>query len=835
METLQYYLNAFGDRYLHEVNRATFNGLGAASAFQRHFAETLFPRDTLNIIIGTDSGLLVRHVQHQGVPDGSRYLFLELDALLPTIRAELADAELDDTIHLASASALNDSLKGVRFSDYANIGAVKLLESIGAVDAYFTDYRAATVEIRQQLDAVLWAYNCQLSNPTFIRCQLRNLVEEHVPAEALRGSFSGKTALLLGGGPSLDDILPWAREHHHHVVIIAVSRICRRLHEAGVTPHIVVSIDPTELSFDISKEMLLLDPRVLFVHANHVAYSLLAQWPGRSVFLDRRYPWSNKLDRANIGAAGPTVTNTAFAVADAMGFSRVIFGGIDLCHSGDGYSHAEGSNERDAGPRLGGTGMRVKTNAETDADTTPDFFNAIRAFGTQVLAAKRSGLEVVNPAPGAAVIDGVDFRTMDQLHLPDGEDDPFDVLHSCLPADSRELRVANLCEVQRELARANGRLRKVAKLAEEALECNAGLFGRGGKTADFRYKKRMDRIERQLDSRLGDLSEIVRMFSSRAFLYMPPSDREWTDEEIEQAGKTYYTAYRENAREVLRLVEQAQDRVQSAFMEEHEAPEFDRLSQQWEGDQIPGRTLVWKHRHPKGIEGLAPEARDQFNRLAQAFNDILQRRDTPHARKVRAEVSLAPVRGRLQALFKERNEQQILHTMSQLRELHNPDAQQLLNLAGGYLAELQGRDEAAFDCYSQVIDGIRGQLRGGAEEKPQPWLEDALRRMVYIAMSQEWHDQALLILETLAELAPAYEPQYAELLRLSGNLAAAAAIYTNYLSKAPGDHVAMLRLGKVYQAMGAEDAAKTAFCYVLEKDPDNKAAQSLLQQAGTAA
>ncbi len=835
METLQYYLNAYGDRYLHEVNRTTFNGLGAASAFQRHFGERLFPRDTLNIIIGTDSGLLVRHVLRQGVPDGSRYLFLELDELLPTVRAELADAELDDTIHLVSASALTDSLKEVRFSDYANIGAIKLLESIAAVDAYFAGYREATVEIRQQLDAVLWAYNCQLSNPTFIRCQLKNLVEEHVPAEALRDSFSGQTALLLGGGPSLDDILPWVREHHDHVVIIAVSRICRRLREAGVTPHIVVSIDPTELSFDISKEMLLLDRRVLFVHANHVAYPLLAQWPGRSVFLNRRYPWSNKLDCANLSAAGPTVTNTAFAVAGAMGFSRVIFGGIDLCHSGDGYSHAQGSNERDAGPRLGGTGMRVKTNAGTDAETTPDFFNAIRAFGTQVLAARRSGLEVVNPAPDAAVIDGVDFRTLDQLHLQDAESDPFDVLHSCLPADSRELRIANLCEIQRELARANGRLRKVAKLAEEALECNAGLFGRDGKTADFRHKKRMDRIERQLDSRLEDLSEIVRMFSSRAFLHMPPSDREWTDEEIEHAGKTYYTAYRDNAREVLRLVEQAQEHVQSAFMEENKAPEFDRLLQYWESDQIPGRALVWSHRHPKGLKGLAPELRGQFDRLVKSFNDILQQRDTLHARKVRAEISLAPVRGRLQALFKERNEPQLLNAMSQLRELHNPEAQQLLHLADGYLAELQDRDEAAFDCYSQVIDDIRGQLCGGTEEQAQAWLEDALRRMVYIAMSKEWHTQALLVLETLAELAPAYEPQYAELLRLSGNLPAAAAIYTNYLSKAPDDHVAMLRLGKVYQAMGAEDAAKTAFCYVLEKDPDNRAAQSLLQQAGTAA
>ena len=35
--------------------------------------------------------------------------------------------------------------------------------------------------------------------------------------------------------------------------------------------------------------------------------------------------------------------------------------------------------------------------------------------------------------------------------------------------------------------------------------------------------------------------------------------------------------------------------------------------------------------------------------------------------------------------------------------------------------------------------------------------------------------------------------------------------------------------------MGVDDAAKTAFSYVLEKDPDNKAALALLQQSETAA
>jgi predicted TPR repeat methyltransferase len=107
--------------------------------------------------------------------------------------------------------------------------------------------------------------------------------------------------------------------------------------------------------------------------------------------------------------------------------------------------------------------------------------------------------------------------------------------------------------------------------------------------------------------------------------------------------------------------------------------------------------------------------------------------------------------------------------------------------------------------------------------------------MVVIAMSEERFDKALLILETLSDLAPTYKPQYAELLRLSGDPEAAANVYTDYLSKAPGDLATMLRLGKLYQGMGVAEAAKTAFSYVLENQPENITAKTLLQQVETAA
>ena len=833
MDKLQYYVNSFGDRNLYDVNRSLFNQVGADNIFRRRFGDRLFDKDSLTVVIGTDSGLLPRYIQQQGVPDGSRYLFIELDQLLPTI--DDAVTGLDEHIHLVGQSGLIDALKPVNFADYANIGAVRLIESLGATDAFIGDYRDLVADIRRQLDGVLWAHGVQLSNPSFVRRQLEDLIEHHVPAQVLRNTFSGKTAALLGGGPSLDDMIPWIREHQQALVIIAVSRICRRLRDAGITPHIVVSIDPTEFSFDISKEFLDLDPKVVLAHANHVAFPLLAQWHGRSVFLDRRYPWVSKEEADNISAAGPTVTNTGFALAMAMGFGTIVFAGIDLCHSVEGYTHARGSNEFDAGPKLGVASMRVTTNSGRMAETTADFYNAISSFSAQARSAGQLGVRVINPSAGAAVMDAVEHIPLEQLQFAACEKDPFELLHACIDGDSPAQRLRNYAAMQRELARAHGRLRKIISLAEEALRCNDGLFGRAGKAADFRHKGRMDKIERQLDNKLNDLSSIVRMFSAQAFLHMPPSDREWTDDEIEQAGKTYYSAYRNNAQQILELVEQAQHRVGSAIAEDSEKPDFDRLFAQWESDHIPGRARVWRHRHPQAAAQLPPALARRFDALDEDFRAIMQTRETSHAKKVRAETALGPVRGKLQVLFKERNVEELSNAAEQLSRQEGAEASQLRMLATGYLAELAGDAEAAFDHYGALIELVREDLDTGATDEPNPRLEDALRRMAVIAMSQQQHEQALLILETLAGFSPAYSQQYAELLRLSGDTQAAADVYTNYLTKAPGDLAAMLRLGRLYQTMGVDDAARTAFSYVLEKDPDNKAAMALLQQSETAA
>ncbi len=833
MTDAQFLNNRFGDRYLYEVNRGAFDQIGSDAVFRRHFGESLWDPDTLNVVIGSDSGLLPRYVLRHGIPSGSRFIFIEPAHLLAPIRGQLGEDALQDPLHMADPATWQSLGEQVHFEQYAFIEKIRVLPSVAAADAYLPEYRSLLLETQSLVQAYLWKVRASLGDQLFIQRQLENLLESQTPAAVLKGAFAGRTAVLLGGGPSLDELLPWIETHRDALTVIAVSRICRRLLEAETVPDVVVSIDPNMISFDVSKEMLRLHPATLFVHANHVSFHLLAQWPGPSVYLGPLLPWDSPLNADNLSAYPPTVTNTALSLAVDMGFERILLAGVDLCHNAGGFSHARGSNEHDTGPRLDTLGFKVETNAGEQAATTPDFHHAIGFMEKQAQSASARGCKIVNLAPGAARMDSVEFVPAEAVTLRPDAHPAARLLGERVSDNDVEQRIRRLQELDDELLHTVRRLGEIKKLAQQALEFNKGLFGRRQGPADFKYKKRMDRIEHRLDTGYKTLSVLVKKFSAREFLRMPPSDREWTDAEIEQAGITYYEAYRKGAERLIELIGTARRRLAVAAEEERPQPDFARLLAQWESDGIPGRARVWRLRHPSCAAALPETVRNQLTRLEHAFEAVLNRSDTGHARRCRSESSLRPVRGKLAVLFRQHDREGLQVLARQLEAKEGREAEELTALAHGYLAELDDQGEAAFGHYARLVEFAEAELDRRSDTGAvyrNPRLEDALRRMVYIAMDFRDTDNALLLLSSLAGMSPPHQPQYADLLRLSGRIAEALEVYTDYLAKAPQDLGAMMKLGKLYQEAGIPAAAREAYGFILRQDPHNQAARTLLQE-----
>lgn len=806
-------INQFGERYLYEVNRETFRRTGADSLFSRHFGTTLTEENRFHIIIGTDSGLLPASIARRDIPRGSRFLFVELPEILGTLEAHGLLPDANDRIRYATEGDWLEIADGLGLTEYLYMDAARVNLSLAAADAYLVEYRLLTKAVQESFDSRMWGIEQALGTFYFFDMMLANLAEDRHPARLLsEGDFQGKTAVLLAGGPSLDTVLPWVKAHREQVVVLAVSRICRRLQEENLLPDIVVSIDPTRLSFDISKELLEFPERVLLVNANHVNPGLLGQWPGRNLYLGQRFPWPTPLNPDNISVGGPTVTNSALMLAIEMGFSQIILGGVDLCLSPEGYSHARGSNERRAGPLLGHIGIRVDTNDGRSAETRHDFAHAINAVALQAQVAAQAGCTLINPAPEAARIEGVEYRPFNAIEIKPLDQPAGEILLQCVPPEDSDDRHRDGQVVLEELERCRNELEKIAALAGDAVRYNDLLFSTEG---NLKHKKRLDRIEKAMDGTHEQMVTFIKKYALHRLLKLnrPDDAEQWTDAEGAETARSYYTTVQDCARELLERIEQSRVRICSRMLEESDFPDLESLATQWRQDQQPGRARVWRHRHPQTASALSGSQLTLLDALVDDYRKELEEHNTGHAQKIGKEAELGPVRSKALLLFQQADREGLSQLAQRLADTPQEGAIPYRMLVRGYLAELENDTDAALEAYQAIENG--------------PLLEESLKRIAHLSLDRLDLDNAALALECLGHISPNYLAQYADVLRLNNQFQQAAEAYTQYLDNAPDDLATVIKLGQLHQDAGNTEVALQIFDYVLERDPANLAARQL--------
>jgi len=815
--------NEFGDRYIHEVNLSAFNKVGSDALYSQIFGKGLFQEDTLHIVVGTDSGLLPHFLLKRGVPDGSRFLFIELPAVLDRIKESFPPDFKDQPIECTTYNDWEKTAEQLHLTDYIFINKIQLHQSVGAMDANIPAYHELYWTVSEELTRLTWGTQASLGIQSFVERQLENLAENRHSSSSLGNLFRGKTAVLLGGGPSLDDIIPWLKSNCDQVVVIAVSRICRRLLECGLTPHMVFSVDPQSISFDISKELFHFWRNTLFVHAYHVSPPLLAQWRGKSVYSGPRFPWETHLNVDTLPAVGPTVTNSALASAVEMGFSQVLLAGVDLCFSREGYSHAQGSNEHKLGPELGKIGLKVRTNGGWNVETRPDYASAMSIIDGQAAQALEKGCRVINTAPGAAKVPNISYARPDEITIEPLQEPPEEAIASVFPSDSREERIAHYHATLDELASANNAIRKIRTLAVEGLKCADRLTDSRPGKGDTGYYRRMNKIEKTLNKKYKDFVPLVKQFGIRNFLrVIRPGEEDAYIEDTDRVNRLriYYQTYRDSTKTLIALIESAEQRLHARLEEEKSEPDTDLLVQQWERDHQPGRYLVWKKRNHDAEKQAVLSHGKTLKGLENEFQKIMKEKETVHMRLMRKNINLSGVRSKASTLFQKQDIANLKRLAKGLARNLDPGAERLLSLTQGYLAELRGNSEAALEFYQGLI----------SENTDEVLLEDVLRRIAFNCIGNRDMESAVAALQCLAQLSPAYAPQYADALRLTGDGQAAAEIYSDYLQKMPDDLGALLKLGKLYQELHVDEAAQMAFNYVLERDPDNGAAKAMLER-----
>jgi len=810
--------NPYSEKYLYSVNRDTFLKQSSSNIYKKHFMEKLLEEESLYLIVGTDSGLFLNYIMQQELPKNTRYLFIELPHLIEKIESTLPDNYDKDTFVITTLDKWTEAAEELEISIYIYRDNVRYIKSLAVVDSFLIEYNETNQKLSQELETLFFFTRALVGVYPFMTKQLMNIADNRISSTVMNNRFAGESCIILGGGPSLDEEIEWIKVNQNNIVIIAVSRIAKLLLSHNITPHIIVSVDPYDVSFDVSKEQLLLPEKVLFLQANCVNPSLLSQWHGRSIYIGKRFPWEEKSDENCHSLGGPTVTNTALKAAIEMGFTTVLLAGVDLCHSKSGVTHASKSIEANVGPLLGQPGVWIETYCGDMAETQIAFNNAVLALSAQAKDAIKDGVTIYNLSKNAAKAKYIEYLPTTALSFDDTQEDIWDKIESYTPNMTQDLIRKDNNFTLTKVSKMLTDLRKVKRLADEALECNINLFKTKGEESDnFKYKLRMDKIEKTLDSHYKKTTSFIKNFGLDKFIKSAQTSHEdWSDEKVEETGRVYYQAYIDSSDSLVQLLQQTVQRIKSRIEEEKNIPNFKLLFEQWRKDKHYGRSVAWKNNIRHQYIELPTAYQKQANEFTELFEQLLKNEDTEYLKEIQVLSSLAWVKRKIIILYNQHNTNAIQVIAASLRQ-HMDESDEYKNLyllAEAYSSLLRKKYPEALQCF---------------ESLPSEEIElDELQQIANLYLKLSLHAEAEAALKKLSMISHEYTPQYAKILRLRGKPQESIDVYSQYLTEQPTDIEAWLELGKLYLNSNSNESAKIAFQCILQQDPTHILASEYL-------
>ena len=806
-------VNAFGDRFFSNLNPGTFIKLKANDFYDAHFGPSLFKTNSIFVILGTDSGLLPHYIQEKGIPEGSRYVFIEPAPILKQLQQSAVFDDLDEEYIICSdMSTYADAFAKFKIDDYLRIGAVVYLNGVGAQANVLDLYAELGWTISDILQQLHYKINTGASTEPFIIQQLNNLADSLYSAGLLKRAFLGKTAIILAGGPSLDDALPWIKANRDKIVIIAVSRVARRLIQVGIDdPDFIVSVDPGAVNFDVSKDIYALNSKTIFIYGHHIYNELVSQWSGLAFYTGPRVPWHSSLNDNSLYVPGPTVTNVAVSLAYQLGFKRIFLAGADFSYTKDGFTHAKGTIEQAAGARFNYTGIEVETYSGEMASTGLDYNLAREMLVEQVKPIIQSAsCQIFNVSFYAAKVEGVEYAPLNSIELDHDNVDARAIVQERIKAyDVMKL----FPRLHMELHRVLYQLKEIQSIAQQALKCNEEMYDEFGMISDYKDKRRLDKLEQLLKRKHRHYSRLVQTFGIRSFLKItkPFDDDSWTAEEVQRVLRVYYKSYVDATAMLIVLLEKAEQKLVAREEEHKSIPDWDLIIAHCRQEQCFGRVRLW--RKLNSAAQLSAEQQVVFEEFEQAFVDVLNKTKTAHGERAKKQSSLSFLRSRAQMLFQNQKEHLLKDLLLAIDKHEDQEGVKPYRyLIEGYIAQLHADYEAALNYYHQVIEG------GGA------LIEDALLQIAIIDIQSETKALAHPALECLAQINTKYLLIYAESCRLHGDFLEAVDTYNRYLTAHPNDVIVQLKLAQLYIAMKVFDGAELMLDFILKNNPQQETA-----------
>lgn len=826
--------NRWGESFIDELHRNEFVERNSHDHYERYPVSEFSQADTLFILVGSDSGLLLKYAKGIELGSGSRIVVIEPDDIYDYLVDQGLVADFINTENSVNSIGLyrqsnwyEEVFDNTDFR-WFSAGQVIIDESQCSINDYLQRYLPLANETRRLVERRDFENRVKISNKDFIRIQIKNAADNSNSVSKSETFGKGYTAVVLGGGPSLDDHLDWIKAHQHELFIITVSRLCQRLQSLSLKPDVVVNIDPYVYSYDASKHGLLWDD-VTLVSSFHSVPALMQQWRGPSLYLGDRLPWAraeglNNPDAAS--AAGPTVGHTAINLAAQLGFSTILLSGMDHCYNEDLNTHAKGTPESIIQKLPTLYDAQVETYAGRMAGTQEYFVLWLQAMENMGLQINEHSSVVFNMSENAAKVESIPYKPMSQVTLSGSKPD----IGILIDNSTCQNPVEDLNNLSSEIKNTKREFRHILKFCEKAQKTIDQIYSSNESVNKHGSMAKLDKLESRLTSRFATLMKLIRLYALAEFSanQKPSGFSEMADAAKETWIRQYYGIISVGAKALMSILDDLEKRIEIRQREHAETVDFDSLLDDWEKDNTPGRIL--RYFDPEFTSGTnsipshdTENDRDDKSPLSASMKERFAIRGKHFLEEVTKEKTL------LAKQLKSHNED-IAHNLRTLLFLFNSGSSDDLELlitnlssdkwpanvlatfCRGLAAELRSDSQSAVAHFQQAVDLCGDRLEKDASEFSSMLrlLEESLARMTQNFMILKDYSSACETLGMLCEMLPRYIVSYAKLLNLTGNTESATQLLNCYIENFPHQWRAATVLADIYEKSGQNEQAKAA-------------------------
>ncbi len=738
------------------------------------FVGSQLPDNKLFVVLGTDSGRLIDYLATIATA-GQRFICVDFPEVIEYIqqtRNELLQNQGTFKLKLFTFDDFTFDCLYDNYQDYVMRNAIILLRSLVVVqnNGLYSGINAQYNErfLRFRID--------QVDNRDFKKVfdqQLESVCDLMHPLSVIKGRLKGTVpAILLGGGPSLDNVIPWLKENQSKIWIFAASRICKRLLQEGITPDFIGVFDGQPLIFDYSKEMYEFEKQSILITGEHPYAPLIRQWSGLKTYSRRRFPWA-KGGEENFISDGPTVTNALFGIGCYLGVSQFYLAGVDFCFTPEGVCHESASIEAKNQQRDASDTKAINYRGE-EVGTNIQLYDARNLFEEQMRRLQKEwpSFKAYNLNDGAAVIQGVNYAPLEQLDevLCHANAQKFKVVEAFQEALQFDAKIEKAFQLflKGEVNAYSKWFLTIVKESKKGMHLSRTLFADESKQQA--KIKEVLKLKTKLEKRVGVDYQTLVNYGYQTFMdTLKPveSETDMSQQEMQNTLLGFFGGLNAASEGFLQKLDEIRPTIQFRLTELDPNTDFAILAEHWLKDGVPGRFQVWlTHYAEKPYQYYADHYPEQVAQLEQAFQ--FMKTDESALQESFKQRFHSPEKfiTRLQEAFDSQDLQTLREIIRQLHLITSDDYSLVNSLATGMLLELKGSLEDALLHYL-AIDPQRQSL--------------FVQQQVYpLAFSLHQPDKGIEALKALSTINVRYLPKLAEAFELFGDNEHALVCYQSY-------------------------------------------------------